>query len=98
LKQEKYDSSFKTSKKAVVIIEPLIFAAIKQSNDKALRENKAFMEKLTVLLIAYFNLGVSQNKLGNYSYAKTVFEHGVKMSKKFHGEEHYFTARFKRKL
>jgi hypothetical protein len=56
------------------------------------------MNRLTVLLISYFNLGISQNKLENAVYAKKVFEHGAKMSKKFLGEDHYFTVRFRNKM
>jgi hypothetical protein len=51
-----------------------------------------------VLLVSYFNLGMSQCKVGNVSYAKTVFEHGHKMAKKFMGVEHYFTQRFERRM
>ena len=98
MRQGNVESAFKSSKNAVVIIEPVIFNSIKHGNEKALRENKEFIEKLNVLLIAYFNLGITQVKMGNLSYAKTVFEHGWKMGKKFLGEEHYFSQRFKTRI
>ena len=81
-------------------MEPKIFAEIKNypGGDKELRQDKQFLEKLQVLLIAYFNLGVSQCKVGNINYAKTVFEHGFKMSKKYLGEEHYFASKFSRRV
>jgi hypothetical protein len=36
--------------------------------------------------------------MGNPEYAKTVFDHGAKMSKKFNGETHHFTSMFREKL
>ena len=98
LKASNFQPAFKQSKKAVMMMEPLLFEEIKQRSEKELKQEKAFIDKLSVLLIAYFNLGVSQCKVGNINYAKTVFEHGFKMAKKFLGEDHYFAQRFQRRI
>ena len=58
LKQNNFMNAFKTSKKAVMLIEPIIFSEMKSSNDRALKTDKTFIDKLHVLLVAYFNLGI----------------------------------------
>ncbi len=63
-----------------------------------LRNDKGFADRLQVLLVAYFNLGISQVKKGEAKYAKLIFEQGFKMSKKYLGEDHYFAQRFNRRL
>jgi len=40
---------------------------------------------------------MSQSKVGNLSYSRTVFEHGYKMARKFMGEDHFFAQRFQRR-
>lgn len=97
LKQNNHTNAFKSSKRAVMLIEPIIFGEMKSNSDKVLKLDKAFLDRLQVLLVAYFNLGISQCKVGNINYAKTVFEHGYKMAKKFLGEDHYFAAKFARR-
>lgn len=42
-----------------MLIEPIIFGEMKTGSDKALRGDKSFIDRLQVLLVAYFNLGVS---------------------------------------
>lgn len=46
------------------------------------------MEYLQILLVAYFNYGVSKGKLGDMDYAKKIFRQGRDMSKKYNGETH----------
>jgi hypothetical protein len=98
LKSANYVNAFKCSKKAVMLIEPIIFNEMKNPNMEKLRQDKGFLDRLQVLLVAYFNLGVSQCKVGNINYAKTVFEHGFKMAKKFLGEDHFFAQKFSRRI
>eukprot|EP00347_Sterkiella_histriomuscorum_P005987 403354508 len=100
LKNLNNQAAFKASKNAVMTLEPKLFAEIKQAQQHQidLRQEKSFLDRLQVLLIAYFNLGVSQTKVGNVQYARTVFEHGYKMGKKYMGEEHYFTQRFAKRI
>lgn len=63
-----------------------------------MKNEKVFIDKLQVLLVSYFNLGITQCKVGNVSNAKTAFEQGYKMSKKFFGEEHFFAQKFMRRV
>lgn len=46
LKQGNYNNAFKSSKKAVMLMEPLIFAEIKAVNEKQLKSEKTFIDKL----------------------------------------------------
>lgn len=59
LKQNNYINSFKNSKRAVMLIEPIIFGEMKNQSEKTLKADKSFIDRLQVLLVAYFNLGVS---------------------------------------
>jgi len=81
-----------------MLIEPIIFQEMKQGLEKLLRNDERFLDRVQVLLVAYFNLGVSQAKLGNVTNSKTIFEHGYKMSKKYLGSEHHFSHRFERRV
>ena len=46
LKQGNFTNAFKASKKAVMMMEPIIFAEIKAVNEKQLKGEKAFIDKL----------------------------------------------------
>ncbi len=59
LKSNNFQQAFKQSKKAVMMMEPMLFSEIKSRQEKDLKTEKVFLDKLQVLLIAYFNLGVS---------------------------------------
>jgi hypothetical protein len=59
LKQGKNEASFKSAKKSVVLLEPLIFSQIKSLPEIHLKDNRGFIERLCVLLIAYYNIGVA---------------------------------------
>lgn len=74
-------------------LEPKIFQEMKTASQQSidLKRDRPFLDKLQVLLISYFNMGVSQSKLSNMQYARTVFEQGFKLGKKYLGEEHFFT-------
>jgi len=41
------------------------------------------MESLQVLLIAYYNYGMSKNKNGDNEYARRIFKQGKDISKKY---------------
>lgn len=78
-----------------MLIEPLIFAEIKSSDTQLQQyEDPEFIEKVQVLLIIYYNMGVTQIKVGNMKYAKVVFDHGWKMARKLLGQGSYFEQKF----
>ena len=95
MKKGNYEPAMKHYKKWVTLIEPLIFSQIKSSGgSSAKNEEPEFLEKLQVLLIIYFNMGVTQLKLENKKYAKVIFEHGWKMARKLMGEGSFFERKF----
>lgn len=55
------------------------------------RDKALFNEKFNVLLIAYFNLAICQEKVGSTQYAQNIYNQGLKMSRKYLGEDHFFT-------
>jgi len=56
------------------------------------------MEYLQILLVAYYNYGVSKAKLGDQEYARRIFRQGRDMSKKYNGDNHQFTLKFLKKI
>jgi hypothetical protein len=85
--------------KCVMLIEPLIFAELK-SGESPFQQNEdpEFIEKVQVLLIIYYNMGVTQIKVGNLKYSKVVFDHGWKMARKLLGQGSYFEQKFFMKI
>lgn len=73
----------------------MIFSTIKSNGSGSKRSTDPdFIEKVQVLLIVYFNMGITQIKLDNKKYAKIVLEHGWKMARKLLGEGSYFERKF----
>ena len=70
LKQGNYLEGLKASKKAGLLMEPLVF-----SNPQGITE-----ERLQILLIAYFNMAISCEKVGDIPYAKKVLDYGLNVS------------------
>lgn len=81
-----------------MLVEPLIFSKLKEGDEASLKEDQEFMQHLQVLLISYHNLGITQIRLKNKKYARTVFEHGWKMSKKLIGRESDFAQKFESQI
>ena len=88
-------------------MEPLIFNEIKLfqqvrggeiSSKRITTDFAGFSDRLHVLLIAYLNLAISQEKLNNLEYSVTVYGHGYRMARKYLGEDHFFTLKFMRKI
>jgi hypothetical protein len=98
LKQGNYTKAIKSAKLAVSLMEPQIFQVINEFDISNNQPNNNFTERLQVLLIGYFNLGVSQAKANNGQYSKKVFDQGFRVAKRFLGEDHFFTQKFARKL
>lgn len=90
--------AFKSSRSAVMLVEPMIFAKLKENEESELQNDPAFLQQLQVLLISYHNLGNTQIRLKNKKYAKTVFEHGWKMSKKLLGQDSAFALKFETQI
>ena len=82
IKNSNFKEAFKSSKAAITIVEPFIFEKIKTRSEEDLKKDENFQEKLQILLIAYKNFSVIQNKINNFSYAKTVKNHLQKMANK----------------
>jgi hypothetical protein len=88
LKQGNYLEGLKASKKAGLLMEPWVF-----SHPTGMTE-----ERLQILLIAYFNMAICCEKVGDIPYAKKVLDYGVSISQAQLGTENFFTTKFKRKL
>ena len=82
IKNSNFKEAFKSSKAAITLVEPFIFEKIKTHSEEDLKKDENFQEKLQILLIAYKNFSVIQNKINNFSYAKTVKNHLQKMANK----------------
>lgn len=95
---QKYNEAFKYSRSAVMLVEPLIFAKLKNSDESQLKNEPEFIQHLQVLLVSYYNLGITQVRMKNLKYAKTVFDHGFKMSKKLLGKDSSFAIKFESKI
>ena len=95
LKQGNYLEALKASKKAGLLMEPLIFST-NQPRDPD--HNSSFDEQLQVLLIAYFNMAVSCEKVGDLPYAQRVLDYGYKIAKKKLGDDNFFTLKFQRRI
>ena len=77
LKQANFVKAVKSAKLAVSLMEPQIFHEINSvMSQMSERERTSFNERLQVLLIGYFNLGIGQSKSQNIAYAKKVYEQG----------------------
>ena len=74
-----------------MISERLIFPMIKDYDEITLKNDKAFLDLLQVVLVGYFNLGMCYCKQGILEKSKDTFYQGYKMSKTFLEEGHYFT-------
>jgi hypothetical protein len=48
--------------------------------------------------VSYFNYGVSKSKLGDPNYARKIFQQGRDISKKYNGDDHYFTQKFNKRV
>lgn len=56
----------KASKRAVLLMEPIIYGDIQQlGRQMGDRDKQAMDEKFQVLLIAYYNLAICQEKVGS---------------------------------
>ena len=100
LKNQNFEKAYQISKQSVTLLETKLFAEIRfasSSKDIDLKSEKGFTDRLQVLLISYFNMGMSQAKTGNIQQAKLIFEQGFKMGKRYLGEDHFFTQRFARR-
>ena len=99
IKKGDFDNAFKTCKKCVMFIEPLIFEQLKLHEPQdTLNDDPEFIEKVQVLLVVYYNMGITQVKINNQKYAKVVFEHGWKMARKLLGQGSYFEKKFYKNL
>ena len=81
-----------------MLVEPLVFSKLKENDEASLKKNEEFLQHLQLLLISYHNLGTTQIRLKNKKYARTVFEHGWKMSKKLMGRESDFAQKFEAQI
>jgi len=82
LKSKHFKEAFSSAKSAITLVEPIIFEKIKHFSEASLKEQKPFQDKLHVLLIAYKNFSIIQKKMNNHKYAKTVYDHCIKMANK----------------
>ena len=82
IKNANFKEAFKSAKTAIKLVEPLIFESLNHNSESSLKQDQKYQEILQVLLIAYRNFCIVQKKLNNIKYAKTVYNHLLRMANK----------------
>eukprot|EP00831_Metopus_contortus_P042677 TRINITY_DN3398_c0_g1_i1.p1 TRINITY_DN3398_c0_g1~~TRINITY_DN3398_c0_g1_i1.p1 ORF type:complete len:407 (+),score=109.90 TRINITY_DN3398_c0_g1_i1:44-1264(+) len=97
LHMQKTMEAYKSSKRSLLILEPIVFSLMKAKSKSDLIRDRKFTQKLYVLIMIYYNLGETQDKLGEREKATECFDQGQKITENYLGLDHYFVEKFKKR-
>ena len=114
LRQKNYPEALSAAKSALGCIESKLMDQMNRTPLVQLKTNAVFVENLLVLLVAYFNYGMCQLKMGSQASsdaartpikarksledANQSFQHGSKIANRYLGHHHYFSQKLIRKV
>lgn len=104
LRSSNFNAALEAAKQAYSLIEPELLEQMNQQTLQSLKQNLNFLERLQVLLVAYFNYGMCHLKiaeqtdsLDSLNTGASTFNQAQTISTRYLGPNHFFTQKLVQK-